>query len=272
MNRTHSKPSTWAGLAALILILTTVACQPAAQPEDTPLPMVTPATPDTPQPLAATPTNAPAPEPTPTGPRPEAEQVVALTREDLAQRLDIAEEAIFVRSVEPVTWPDASLSCPQPGMAYAQVLMPGFRVILEAAGQAYEYHTGTPQPVVLCEEDALMQDAAPAGSIEPGMEALVEQAREDLAQRLSVPVEQIAVLEAKAVVWPDASLGCPQPGMEYLQVLTEGLLIRLGIGPIQYEYHGGGRQDPFLCQETLLNPKVTSSPEDGVLLPILPGD
>ena len=46
----------------------------------------------------------------------------------------------------------------------------------------------------------------------PGLEPLVEKAKEDLAQRLSIEMEQISLLEAKAVVWPDASLGCPQPG------------------------------------------------------------
>ena len=47
------------------------------------------------------------------------------------------------------------------------------------------------------------------------MEPLVQTAREDLAQRLGVPPGQIEVVEAQAVVWPDASLGCPQPGMAF---------------------------------------------------------
>lgn len=77
-------------------------------------------------------------------PRP---QDLAVT--DLAQRLGVATTAITVRSVESVEWPDASLGCPQPGMMYAQVITPGFRIVLEANGKHYEYHSGTGS-VILC--------------------------------------------------------------------------------------------------------------------------
>ena len=82
-----------------------------------------------------------------------AEQIVRLAQEDLAQRLNLASEAIRPVSVEAVEWPDASLGCPQPGMMYAQVITPGFRVVLEAEGQTYEYHTDAGRFVVLCEQD-----------------------------------------------------------------------------------------------------------------------
>jgi hypothetical protein len=35
---------------------------------------------------------------------------------------------------------------------YAQVITPGYRVVLEAGGQRYEYHTDTGRFVVLCEK------------------------------------------------------------------------------------------------------------------------
>jgi hypothetical protein len=76
---------------------------------------------------------------------------------------------------------------------------------------------------------------------------LVIQAKEDLAARLSVPVDRIEVLEARSVVWPDASLGCPQPGMRYKQVQAEGVLIRLQANGRGYEYHSGGSRGLFLC-------------------------
>ena len=79
------------------------------------------------------------------------------------------------------------------------------------------------------------------------MENLVIQAREDLAHRLSIPIDQIEVLEARSVVWPDAGLGCPQPGMRYKQVQMDGVLIRLQANGQVYEYHGGGGRRLFLC-------------------------
>ena len=80
------------------------------------------------------------------------------------------------------------------------------------------------------------------------MENLVIQAKEDLAHRLSMPIDRIQVLEARSVVWPDASLGCPQPGMRYKQVPVDGVLIRLKTDGQVYEYHGGGGRGLFLCR------------------------
>lgn len=97
----------------------------------------------------------------------------------------------------------------------------------------------------------------PPGSVEPGLESLVNKAKEDLANRLSIPVQQIEVLEAKSVVWPDSSLGCPQPGMRYTQIPHDGALIRLGVEGRVYEYHSGGGRDPFLCEPKPLVPKPT---------------
>ena len=57
-----------------------------------------------------------------------------------------------------------------------------------------------------------------------GLEGLIEKAKEDLAQRLSIPISDISLVEAKAVIWSDSSIGCPQPGMMYAQVLTPGYL------------------------------------------------
>jgi hypothetical protein len=70
---------------------------------------------------------------------------------DLAAKLSVAPEAITVKSVEPIEWPDASLGCPQPGMMYAQVITPGYRIVLEVDGKSYEYHTGRGGGIVHCQ-------------------------------------------------------------------------------------------------------------------------
>jgi hypothetical protein len=84
---------------------------------------------------------------------------------------------------------------------------------------------------------------------QPANNEVAALAAEDLAARLSVPVEQIQVREVRAVTWPDASLGCPQPGMMYAQVTQDGLLIRLSVGEEMYFYHSGSNQKPFLCEQ-----------------------
>jgi len=82
----------------------------------------------------------------------------------------------------------------------------------------------------------------------------VEQAIADLAGRLEIAAGEIEVVTVEPVTWPDASLGCPQPGMAYAQVQQDGLLIRLQAGDRVYEYHSGGMRDPFLCEQVEVPP------------------
>ena len=86
----------------------------------------------TPPPETAVPGVTPAPQP----------DHRDLAMADLAARLSVNPAAITVTVVEPIDWPDASLGCPQPGMMYAQVVTPGYRIVLEVDGKSYEYHIG----------------------------------------------------------------------------------------------------------------------------------
>ena len=96
-------------------------------------------------------------------------------------------------------------------------------------------------------------------------EEAVRRAQEDLADRLDVSIDRIVVREVRAVTWPDASLGCPEPDQVYAQVEQEGLLIRLSAGDEMYFYHSGGDQAPFLCENTnQILPQVTPKTDEFV--------
>ncbi|GBD08231.1 hypothetical protein HRbin22_00464 [Candidatus Thermoflexus japonica] len=84
-------------------------------------------------------------------------------------------------------------------------------------------------------------------AVEFSLKEMIEQARQDLAARLGVPAAEIQVVEARAVTWPDSSLGCPEPGRMYLQVLTPGYRIVLEVRGQRYAYHAGRQGPPFLC-------------------------
>ena len=88
----------------------------------------------------------------------------------------------------------------------------------------------------------------PSPAVPVALQPYVDHAIADLAKRLGVDRATIAVVEARAVVWPDGSLGCPQPGMLYTQVQQDGLLIRLRHGDREYAYHSGGSRMPALCE------------------------
>jgi hypothetical protein len=68
----------------------------------------------------------------------------------LAARLGVPASAIGVVSVTSATWPNSALGCPKPGFVYAQIVTPGYRIILTAGGQNYEYHSGRGNNVVSC--------------------------------------------------------------------------------------------------------------------------
>ncbi|MBI2320970.1 MAG: hypothetical protein HYU88_02455 [Chloroflexi bacterium] len=65
-------------------------------------------------------------------------------------RLGVDAQAIAVLRTESVDWPSTALGCPEPGMVYAQVITPGYRVVLEHGGRQYTYHTDRRQRFVLC--------------------------------------------------------------------------------------------------------------------------
>jgi hypothetical protein len=86
----------------------------------------------------------------------------------------------------------------------------------------------------------------------PGLQGLIEKAKEDLAKRLSITVIEINVAEATEVIWPDSSLGCPQNGMAYLEVLTPGYLSMLEYANKQYEYHADKHMYVIYCTNPTL--------------------
>ncbi len=69
-----------------------------------------------------------------------------------AQALPYIGPAMLV--FDPVEWGDTSLGCPMPGMVYAQVITPGFRLVFDYQGQQNEYHTDRDgSSVVACDTD-----------------------------------------------------------------------------------------------------------------------
>jgi len=77
---------------------------------------------------------------------------------------------------------------------------------------------------------------------------LLVYAKEDLARRLGIPLDQIKLVSMEQVTWRDGSLGCPQPGMQYTQALVNGTLIILSVDDQLYQYHSGKGGMPFLCE------------------------
>ncbi len=143
-------------LTVMLSALLLAACgAPAATPS---APTQLPNVPPTPPP-SILPTQPPSPLPgvKPGGglvTRPEAEvwksaPAAALkARADLVERLHVDPDTIKLVSVEAVEWRDGCLGVQTPGVMCTMVITPGYRVILEAGGKQYEYHTNASGDVV----------------------------------------------------------------------------------------------------------------------------
>ena len=68
----------------------------------------------------------------------------------IAKELGVSPDAVQIVSAEQQTWPDRSLGCPKPGQMYAQVLTPGYLVVVEVNGTRSEFHTDERGNVVRC--------------------------------------------------------------------------------------------------------------------------
>lgn len=97
------------------------------------------------------------------------EKVISIVVNDLSIRVSIKPEMIRVLSSESTLWADSSLGCPRPEEVYIQGKVSGFRILLEAGGQIYEYHTDTNGHFIQCEMPAdLPEFPVTPGDIQDG--------------------------------------------------------------------------------------------------------
>lgn len=69
---------------------------------------------------------------------------------------------------------------------------------------------------------------------------------EELAEYLGISVEDLVLVDAQAVNWPDSALGCPEPDKAYTQVMIMGYRLVFSDGNRSYELHSGMAGGPAL--------------------------
>lgn len=81
---------------------------------------------------------------------PGAAGVVNAALADASTRLGLPRASLQVERVEQKDWSDASLGCPEPGRLYAQVITPGYLIVVSGGGRSVEYHADTAGRIVTC--------------------------------------------------------------------------------------------------------------------------
>ena len=178
----------------------------------------------------------------------------------VAKDAGVSRTTLRIVSAQPATWPDARMGCQQAGKAPEGAPRSGYRVLVRSNNDVHIVHVGEDAAVHCITQ--FQAASAPPSEVTPmpgdptappadrKSHVWVVKARDDLAQRLSVSADDIVLVEFKPMVWPDASYGCPRPGINYPQVQREGVLIRLEAKGKVYAYHGGSGRDPFLCESS----------------------
>ena len=87
---------------------------------------------------------------TPVAHSPEAQAAIDAALRDATTRLGGV--AASVERAEQREWGDSSLGCPQPGSFYAQVITPGYLIVVAGGAKRLEYHTDTRGRAVMCRE------------------------------------------------------------------------------------------------------------------------
>ena len=164
-------------------------------------------------------------EPTPTHIPVDLTPAQRATLTALSEKLSLTADKITLVSTEAVTWPNGCLGIVQMGVMCTQAEVPGFKIILEANGQKYEFHTNQDGSIVMLAEGA--QDS---GAVE---DIVIKQ----LAANLQLKESDISVVSSTAIEFNDACLGVAVEGVLCAQVVTPGHIIVLEAKGMQYEYH-----------------------------------
>ena len=153
----------------------------------------------------------------------------------LMEQLNLTADKIKLVSTEAVTWPNGCLGIVRMGVMCTQAEVPGFKIILEADGQKYEFHANQDGSVVMLAEGA--QESADVEQI------VIKQ----LAANLSLQESDISVVSSTTIEFNDACMGVAMEGIMCAQVVTPGHIIVLEANSVQYEYHtnaDGSRVQP----------------------------
>lgn len=83
----------------------------------------------------------------------------------------------------------------------------------------------------------------------PPVKKFVDLAKKDLLSRTQVDAASINLASSEEVLWPNAALGCPEPGKTYAQGRVPGFRIWLEAGGVQYDYHTDWEGQVILCPD-----------------------
>ncbi len=149
----------------------------------------------------------------------------------------------------------------EPGLGFAQSITVQFPEHLDASAYGLSLVVRTPHGPsvdlvrITVGETVVARGTVSQADLDAALEAcpevtgaqseatyLVTLAKEDLVERTGVSADEIVVESVDEAEFPDVSLGVPEPGKSYAQVITPGYIIRLEVDGETCAYHGAGER------------------------------
>ncbi len=94
------------------------------------------------------------------------ESLVQAALVDAAKFSGRPRDSLVVLDAAAVEWPDGAGGCPEPGMAYTQALVPGYRIRIRAGKQVLNYHaTRSSRVPQLCPPDRVQPALPPRSGV-----------------------------------------------------------------------------------------------------------
>ncbi len=69
------------------------------------------------------------------------------------------------------------------------------------------------------------------------------------AAEANVDLDEIRVVTAEQVTWPNGAIGCPEPGMGYTEALVPGYRVVLEIDGEELNFHASEGGEFFFCDD-----------------------
>ncbi|MBX2996934.1 MAG: hypothetical protein KF893_00380 [Caldilineaceae bacterium] len=156
------------------------------------------------------------------------EPAVAAVREQAAQDHGVDADAVEIISVETVEWPDACLGLAGPDEMCAQVITPGYRVVVAVDGEEYAYRTDLSGAVIRAEDGMAGNGSA---EVEPAMVV-----RQMLMQQLHANFDEIEIVAVEENEWPGGCLGLAAENEACTLAIVFGYRIVLAVNGDEYVF------------------------------------
>ena len=113
---------------------------------------------------------------------------------------------------------------------------------------------------------ATLSAAEAQGLTHPGLKSAIT----DLENRMGESLSMLHIVRAEQVTWSDSSLGCPEPGMLYAQVLTTGIWLVLSQREQEFDYRVTDDNGAQLCTQARQKEPLERRPLVGIWSALAP--